>query len=301
MTMKGAMRIEQWAYLTFIRRTDIQMSVTFDTSGLKLVGDAAAPGVSQYYGTDASGTKGFYAVPSGGSTGATGAPGSPGVDGHDGEDGWPGPQGAQGPAGTSGADGAAGLAGATAFLIPDPIEGEQGWPGAPGATGAAGSAGLNGSDGPATYLLALDGEEGMQGPPGVTGPAGASGANGADGAIGAALFFVAADDAPEPMMIPGPQGAAGSGATTWTEAEFDFGATPVYNAQFTLTDAAITSSAKKVLIVPSGNAPTGGQSDEWEMDSISFAALAGAGSATVYAHPEPGPVSGKRKVFYAVA
>jgi hypothetical protein len=43
-----------------------QMSITSDASGLKLSGDAASPGNSQYYGTDGSGTKGYYALPAGG-------------------------------------------------------------------------------------------------------------------------------------------------------------------------------------------------------------------------------------------
>lgn len=40
-----------------------QMSITADASGLKLSGDAATPGNTQYYGTDAGGTKGFYSLP----------------------------------------------------------------------------------------------------------------------------------------------------------------------------------------------------------------------------------------------
>lgn len=43
-----------------------QMSITADASGLKLSGDEASPGNSQYYGTDGSGTKGFFDLPSGG-------------------------------------------------------------------------------------------------------------------------------------------------------------------------------------------------------------------------------------------
>lgn len=43
-----------------------QMSVTADASGLKLSGDEASPGNSQYYGTDGSGTKGFFDLPTGG-------------------------------------------------------------------------------------------------------------------------------------------------------------------------------------------------------------------------------------------
>jgi len=43
-----------------------QMSVTSDSSGLKLSGDATTPGATRYYGTDGSGTKGYFAFPAGG-------------------------------------------------------------------------------------------------------------------------------------------------------------------------------------------------------------------------------------------
>jgi len=44
-----------------------QMSITSDSSGLKLSGDASTPGNSKYYGTNGSGTKGYYNLPTGGS------------------------------------------------------------------------------------------------------------------------------------------------------------------------------------------------------------------------------------------
>lgn len=51
-----------------------QLSITSDASGLKLDGDEASPGNSQYYGTDSVGTKGFHALPTGGGIGGnTGA------------------------------------------------------------------------------------------------------------------------------------------------------------------------------------------------------------------------------------
>jgi hypothetical protein len=52
-----------------------QMSITSDASGLKLSGDAASPGNSQYYGTNGSGVKGYHALPTGGTGDVTG-PGS---------------------------------------------------------------------------------------------------------------------------------------------------------------------------------------------------------------------------------
>lgn len=44
-----------------------QMSVTADGSGLRLDGDAASPGATMLYGTNASSVKGWYAQPGGGS------------------------------------------------------------------------------------------------------------------------------------------------------------------------------------------------------------------------------------------
>lgn len=43
-----------------------QMSITSDGSGLKLSGDATAPGATKYYGTDGTGTKGYFSVPASG-------------------------------------------------------------------------------------------------------------------------------------------------------------------------------------------------------------------------------------------
>jgi hypothetical protein len=40
-----------------------QMSITSDSSGIKLDGDADTPGNSKYYGTNASGTKGYHDLP----------------------------------------------------------------------------------------------------------------------------------------------------------------------------------------------------------------------------------------------
>ncbi len=48
-----------------------QMSVTSDGVGVKLVNDAASPGVSKLYGTDGSGTKGWFDQPAGGGGGGS--------------------------------------------------------------------------------------------------------------------------------------------------------------------------------------------------------------------------------------
>ena len=44
-------------------KTAIKNSIEDDSGDLQLVGDQSAPGNEQYYGTDASGTKGFHALP----------------------------------------------------------------------------------------------------------------------------------------------------------------------------------------------------------------------------------------------
>lgn len=46
-----------------------QLSITSDASGIKLVNDETSPGNTKYYGTNGSGTKGFFSIPAVGSAG----------------------------------------------------------------------------------------------------------------------------------------------------------------------------------------------------------------------------------------
>lgn len=94
--------------------------------------------------------------------------------------------------------------------------------------------------------------------------------------------------------------AAGGAGATWTEVEIDFGVTPVYDATFTITDAAITSSAVKMILVPSGKAATGRTADDWQWDGGTFVANPGTGAATCYATFAPGPIVGRRTLQYQV-
>ena len=95
--------------------------------------------------------------------------------------------------------------------------------------------------------------------------------------------------------------SGGGGGSAWTELEVDFGSTPVYDASFTITDAAITSSAMKVVVVPCGKAASGRTPDDWQWDGAILAADPGTGSATCYVTFHPGPIVGKRMVQYQVA
>jgi|GEM_PF-2969193 hypothetical protein len=91
--------------------------------------------------------------------------------------------------------------------------------------------------------------------------------------------------------------SGGAGTFAVSEAEIDFGSTPQWDKTFTVSDASINSS-HKIMVTPSGNVATSRVGDDWAWDGITFAALAGTGQFTLYAKPSPGPVVGRRKIFY---
>lgn len=93
---------------------------------------------------------------------------------------------------------------------------------------------------------------------------------------------------------------ASGGSSSWTETELDFGTAPVASKSFTVTDGTV-SGTSKIVVMPSGNAPTGGYSDIWQWDAITLAAKAGTGSFTIHAAVGNGTTNGKHKVYYQVA
>lgn len=90
----------------------------------------------------------------------------------------------------------------------------------------------------------------------------------------------------------------GGGSLTVAETEIDFGTTPVRAKRFTITDAGV-SGTSKILVNPSGNIATGRGMDDWEWDTIQFAAKPNTGNFTLYAKASGG-IGGKRKIFYTV-
>lgn len=90
-----------------------------------------------------------------------------------------------------------------------------------------------------------------------------------------------------------------AGSAAWTEYEIDFGTTGVYDATFTVVDAAVTALTE-VAVVQSGATATGRADGDALWDSIAYAAVPAAGSFTLYALATPGPVVGKRKILYQV-
>lgn len=92
---------------------------------------------------------------------------------------------------------------------------------------------------------------------------------------------------------------------TWTgpqgpkQTEIDFGATPVSEATFTIIDASVVASS--IIVGSVANiAPTGKDLDELEMDELSLAFGAGAGSFTIFARGLNGYVADKFKINYNV-
>lgn len=90
-----------------------------------------------------------------------------------------------------------------------------------------------------------------------------------------------------------------SGGGTWTSTEVDFGTAPTYSATFTVVDGAVDASSK-IVAVPDGETATGRVGNDWEWDGIIFACVPASGEFTLTALATPGPVVGKRKVFYQV-
>lgn len=80
--------------------------------------------------------------------------------------------------------------------------------------------------------------------------------------------------------------------------EYDFGSTPVYDSEFTITDAAITNTS--IVLVTPGGAATGRTADDWRWDGAAIGVVAGSGTATCYVTFSPGPIVGKRKFNYTV-
>ena len=177
-----------------------------------------------------------------------------------------GPQGVQGEPGNEGNDGA------------DGAQGPKGDTGDAGADGADGIDGATGATGPT-------GATGAQGVAGPTGPTGAQGIQGAAGATG-------------PTGPTGPTGATGPVAS-WTAAEIDFGTTPVYEKDFTIS--ASVTGASVVVAVPSGATATGRVGNDSAWDSLALTTVPASGSFTLTAVPIPGPVVGKRTIQYQIS
>lgn len=94
--------------------------------------------------------------------------------------------------------------------------------------------------------------------------------------------------------------SGGGGGGSATETEIDFGSgPPVFDKKFTITDAGVSPSSK-IVVTQSGSVATDRVGDDAEWDCVVYAALAGTGDFSLFAQSLPGPLVGKRKIFYSI-
>ena len=82
-----------------------------------------------------------------------------------------------------------------------------------------------------------------------------------------------------------PLADSGSGSNSilnGAQTSIDFGATPVYDATFTVTDSLVTASTQ-IVLQQDGSAATGKDADENQMDQLLLIPTASDGSFTIYA------------------
>ena len=233
----------------------------------------AASGLTFRYDGDA-----WIVVAGGGLVGATGPIGATGV-------GAPGATGV----GTTGATGV-GVAGATGAT-------GVGVAGATGATGV-GTVGATGATG-----VGADGATGATGV-GVTGAtgvgtAGATGATGV-GATGATGPISTEPGATGPAGATGATGVGATGATgptpTIQTETLDFGSTPRWSAEFTITTLSATVG-QRVLMAASGE-----NGDELELDAFACSArVTATDTIQAWVTACPGPVMGTRSFLFLLS
>lgn len=92
--------------------------------------------------------------------------------------------------------------------------------------------------------------------------------------------------------------SGGGGGVTLTDLEIDMGSTPVSSKKFTITDAGVDAT-KKIIVYTSPTQATGRKGDDWELDTATFSALAGAGGFTLSVL-SPFKMVGARSLYYQV-
>lgn len=81
--------------------------------------------------------------------------------------------------------------------------------------------------------------------------------------------------------------------------EINLGTIPTYGGAFLVLDPDVSISTL-LLVAQSGEAPTGKDQDENEMDALICVGVSGSGSFTVYITANPGPVVGNFKINYTI-
>jgi len=93
--------------------------------------------------------------------------------------------------------------------------------------------------------------------------------------------------------------AASGSAPNIKQTEIDFGAVPVSEASFLITDADVSPSSQLIGSV-AYEAPTGKDLDELDMDGLDLKFAPGSGSFTLYARGLDGYVADTFKINYLI-
>lgn len=91
----------------------------------------------------------------------------------------------------------------------------------------------------------------------------------------------------------------GASAANIKQTELDFGATPVYEAEFTITDADV-SATSQILMSVAYEAPTGRDLDEVEMEPFNARCGPGTGQFSAHIIALEGPIDGLYKFNYLI-
>ncbi len=130
----------------------------------------------------------------------------------------------------------------------------------------------------------------------------ASGVAGLDGVSKVPTINLGGSGASSSNYLRGDQTWAtptGAGGADVKQTEIDFGATPIGEALFIITDTSVSTSSQIIGSV-AYEAPTGKELDELEMDTIALKFAPGTGQFTIYAKGLEGYLADKFKINYLV-
>lgn len=82
------------------------------------------------------------------------------------------------------------------------------------------------------------------------------------------------------------------------EIEIDFGLKPVRSKRFVISQSLLLPT-NKIIVNPSGNVATGRGIDDWEWDTIQFAAKSLTNEWILYAYSNT-RIGGKRKIYFTI-
>jgi hypothetical protein len=93
--------------------------------------------------------------------------------------------------------------------------------------------------------------------------------------------------------------AVASGTANIKQTEIDFGADPIHEKSFTVTDADV-SGTSQLIAFQASEAATSKDADENEMDALALRVKPGSGEFTLFASGLEGRVYGAFKINYLV-